>query len=510
MQYPSTISIKDITQTHAEYDCDRMQKISDFYAGGQEFEKRKSKYLRLRAMETQPGPAGAAFRSARLACAYYTPHMAGIIDQMLGASLQSPLTISVQGTDPRAEYWRGLNSNCDGDGRNLNSLAWSLLVSLALHRRAYVAVTFDRPDEDTEGETNLARAKTTGMVDAEFCALSAAEVDDWERDEDGDYLWVRTHTVSCPRNGFGPAENEVHCWTYATATEIAEYEAIKKVGKSWDENTGARLVSVTQHGLGVVPIFPVEVEQGFWIGDRLISTAEAYFNRESSREFALDTGALNVPIIKTEEKVSSVMLSELGCIRLPGQNDDFFFRSPDAAVYAALQSGCDYLLGNLYSALHAMALRAASSDNNARQSGVAKSQDKGPMQSLLLLFTAPVIDAMQAAVNAVVELRNEADLAPTVGGLDKFDAQAIELEINRTAAFLMLPGIPATARKIALNRLIDVYLPSLTSEELASIENELDNPPEVMPSGDPAQIRNEKTNEPASFGAAQTRMSFTK
>ena len=561
--YPVALPVKQLLLCHPEYSPAQMCRHGDLYAGGQAFESRKHLYLRTKAIENN-GPSGQAYRRARLDCAAYTPHVSGVIDNLTGAALQAPPTIDVvDHNDERAKYWTDLVTNCDGRGRDLRSTACTRLRQLMVHKRAYWLL--ERPSLN-EGN-DLAAVKKSGSLDVRIRELNACDVDDWECDDDGNLLWVRIHAVECTRHGISPMDQERHTWTFIDSTHIVEYEATRKAkAKTWEKDATARRLEPRKHGIGALPVIRIEVDDGFWVMDRLESTILAFFNREASREFALDMGALNLPIIKTEKDVASIVMSEMAALKL-NPVDSFEFASPNTQVYQALKEDCEYLLGNMYSAIHAMALRAASQQENARQSGVAKYRDQGPMEVLLSLFAAPLKDALEKSVRIIAKLRNEEALKPAVKGLDRFDVQSTENELNKTKSFVDISGQFEPAKRYALAELFTKVFPGAPSEvkaEVGRAAKEQQPQPSAfidvvgklplalqqlalarqrfIETGDTARaekvgrkmdellaglalddapaapsvpapntaIRNVKTQEPQGFGKAQTQMSYTR
>ena len=277
------------------------------------------------------------------------------------------------------------------------------------------------------------------------------------------------------------------------------------------------------HGLKVVPVFPIEVEDNFWVMDRLFSTARAYFNREASRAFAIDTGAKTLPVIKTEKELSTLVTANGYAIKLnPNAGEDFFWRSPDAGIYAALKDDCEYLLGNLYGALNQMALMAQAKTGNPYQSGTSKGADAGAIKSFLSLLCSPVMAGLRKAIRAVQKYRDQDELPLQIHGMNKFDVQAIELEINRCLTWNSIPGIPQSSRKASIRRANQAYVGSdMNDEQLSTFEKELDEAdlPEVdsksaevvgaAPAGQD-QMTNATTGRPQGFAPGQISQSATK
>jgi hypothetical protein len=516
------LTIDELKATHPDYNpsVDKQGKLKaletyrDFYSGGRNFEINKDKYLRSRPIEATPN--GKVYRDNRLGCAYFTPHAGGIGDNLCGTALQYPPLIEIrdaegdlEDNDPREDYWTDLNHNLDGHGRDTRSVAWCLMMNLICHRRAYIVVNF--PD-------------STQPQNATFAALGAAEVDDWQMDDNGNYEWIRCHNIDLIRSKgqFAPLDTERHIWTFYTAENIVTFTAEKKIGADWPTDMPPVAGVIELHGLKVVPVFPIEVEPEFWVMDRLFSTAHAYFNREASRSFAIDTGALTLPVVKTDKDLAGMVTANGFAIHLGANTaEDFFYRSPDAGIYTALKEDCEYLLGNLYGALNQMALTAAGQQGNPRQSGTAKTADAAAIKAFLALLCDPIMAAFNKAFKAVQKYRDEEDLTILVHGMDKFDVQSIELEINRCATFNSIPGMAPAWRKESMKQAARAYLPNMDKKswdegEKELAENEL---PEVQskedtvvsqPNGSAPEITNSTTGRPQGFAPGQVSQQYTK
>lgn len=505
VNFPSSIPVKDLEKTHPDYRPDLLRKYHDFFHGGDDFERNKKAYMRPRMIEQ----SNEAYKNARAACYHYNPTVAGVLDDLCGQALTSPPRIEVKDTnDARAAYWLTLNKNIDGEGRDLRAQAASRFTEICVHHRAYLTIDF--PDSDDVYAASLDQQKKSGAVNARICALDAKDVDDWEYDEDGNLIWARSHVIEHLRDSmFGPRTRERHIWGFFTIDSVVEYSATKRIDeKSWPDKAVAIRSEIKRHSLGALPIIPIEVPADKWPMDQMFSTALALFNREGSREFALDSGALALPVYKGETKPANVTLTESGCIYVE-PNGDFFWRSPDGAVYSALKDSAADLREALLNTLQAMAQKASNQSQNARQSGNAKVEDKAALKNLLSMLSAPIIDAYERALYLIATLRNEADdLAPKFVGMDKYDSQSIELEINRTNAYCMIPGQIPEAQLYSCQQLFKEVYPEAPPDVVKQIESA--KPQAAIPQGggDPS-IRNSKTGSAAGFSSDQMRGQMT-
>ena len=501
------MTIRDLLKTHPEYDAAHLEKLADFYEGGRRFTANKDKYLRPRQNDSNP-----AYRKARMASAHYTPHMSGKVDDLIGGILRTPPAISVANpSDSRAEYWLSLMRNADGSGRDMAAVTRGVLLQSMLPARAYFLIRTPQI-EAIEGEL-LAPAKARGRLDCSIASVPASTVDDWLQSDDGEFQWIRTHCVELERAGdIGPAIKETHRWAYFEADAVTVYEASRPVENDkpepWDQDKSVPPVQ-KPHGLKIIPLIPVEIPEGFNLGDRMLPIAEALFNREAALEFALDTGAFALPYIVTDKAADQVPMSELAILNV-GVGGSFNYASPDGTVFDANAKDAKKLLDDLDSALQAMAEKASAS--NDRTSGVAQQQFRAPKEVLMSLYAMPTLDALAIAVNAIAVYRGEESLAPKVEGLDDFDTQGTEIAIANTLQFVTIPQMPLKAKQLAIKRVVADFIPDINQDDQAEIEKQIeaitDEPP-PMPgqtqTSNSALPLNVKTGQVDGTGADQIR-----
>lgn len=465
LNIPEAVPVLDLLVTHPEYQAELQEKCRDFYEGGARFEKNKTKYLRGRQLDKYDPK----YLAARLACASYTPHVAGAIDWLTAAAFQAEPQLLVMRPadkdakpgaqpkeDPEARYWHGLNQNADGAGKDLAAIARSRLLQGMLHRRFYFGLSFPGAGQQF---ADLAQQQKAGAFDAKIYELDPHEVDDWSHDAAGELIWIRVHKVELERAAgslVGPRTREVHTWTYIGQAEKVVLAAERKYdpdtgqAEDWQKGAKAARGETETYNTGM-PIVAVHVPPGLGVMARLLSTAQAIFNREASLEFALDAAAYALPYIKTRRDLKEVLVSELHALKLnPDDNEGAGYLEPTGSSFAALKERIEELKMDLFQAIQAMALQASAKDDSGRQSGVAKFRDFGAITTLLSAFAAMLRDSLEKVVAKIKAARGETELNVAVTGLDKFDVQSLELKIKLADSFLKIPGIPDAARKWVL------------------------------------------------------------
>lgn len=494
-EYPKEIMLADLEATHAEYNClcpltniGLLEKHDDLHHGGYRFRKNVDHYLVKRAIEggsntgklaNQPGVnpksegnvlastatalqgsgkgnAGATQWAARKRRSYYTPPASGIIDFMVSAILQNIPKIVAglveNATDDVMNYWNDFNENADGKGADLASIARNAMLEVMLHKRAYFAVRFPK-----SSATNVGEQESKGELDGRMCLWDARFVDDWELDEDGNHVMLRTHSKQNTRSEkWKQPDTERHCWRYITKLAIYEYEITYLKDKKPDpEKTPVALKSTTRNTTGLMPVVPIVINDGLWVMDRLADTILAIFNRQSGTNWSLDQMSFAILVIKSGKSIGDLTCDDIVAL-LVEQGDDVKFEAPNPAIITALIADIERLKTELLSCIRMMIMEAMKDKGGNPASGSAKEIDIAGMSTLLEAFGAPLKDAIEAIVKIIQTIRGEIDADGNnnfplmVHGLDKYDVQSVEKKIEIVAAYMGLPGLPESAKKWAI------------------------------------------------------------
>ncbi|HEY3322081.1 MAG TPA: hypothetical protein VGP72_16560 [Planctomycetota bacterium] len=498
--------VKELLVVHPEYRRDLIEKHTDFYEGGDRFERNKDKYLRKREIEYSSLPIGKVIRRTRLETASYTPHVAGMIDWLVSACMQSEPAILADVVDkehktPQQEskiaFYHSLNVDCDGCGNDLVSVVRSRLLEAMVHHRSYFLINW--PASDGMEYTDIGAQRDAGQLGACICKLNAIDVDDWDKEGD-EYTMIRTHHVELARaTRWGPRNIERHTWTYFTEDAIYEYQAEKLAGKEWEKGAVARLMRTQE--IAAFPITRICIPKGMWVMNRLFPTAYSLFNRESSLDYALDTSAFALPVVMSKKSLGGVVANELAILQLD-VGDDYKWATPPSGHFEALDKSSDTKKDDLASAIQAIALQ--SKDASAgRQSGAAKRFDNGMISTLLSSYAGALRDALERTLAKIQTARGDDDIILTITGLDKFDVQALELMLKEYQIF---SGVKASetakryaAQKVALAVCADAPAPTKEEIRVESDKLEFDEPKATPEEPDETDTRQPDTEEVKGF-----------
>lgn len=421
MTFPSAILVKEIAKTNSRFNAEKYEKYRAMYKAGEFFKALQDEFLVKRALEKSGSSSdanlgGAKQYNERKERAYNIPRGSGLIDWMAAEGTKDHVKIAVDGevkdaTDPEtgetlkvpteAEYWFGLENNADGLGRDMTSIATTLVREAELFGRAYLYAYF--PEE--VGHTSDPDSLTAWMR-----VLPTDSVDDWEYKSNGQLDWIRVHSVTELRSAwYKQPDVDRHTWCYITDSKIVCYFADKKKGQQFKDEDEATILYEDEHDFERIPVFPVEVEDGINVMDRIYDVLKALYNREASITWALDQSAYAMLVFKLgRTDITEVYSSEVCAVKLlSDQNEDVDFKSPNPQIFDPLFKDCDRLRTALYEVLQATAITAATQTQNARQSASAKTLDMDLIQSLLRAYVVPVRNAMRSWVEAVSEYRKD-------------------------------------------------------------------------------------------------------
>ena len=427
-KFPSEILYGEIKVTGANYDEDRLEDFTCLYEGGKKFHDNIHRFLvkrRIESCEGENAEAGKKHYADRCAKAWYIPRGAGLIDWLVAKVFEKEVKIVCNGgTEEQKAYWEGLNTNADGLGAPLSSIARQSLREVLTYGRGYFTTKFtDELGEAAKPETKDARLRS----------LPALLVNDWEFDAQGKLTMIRTHHTTMVRpNPWSQPDTKRQNWSFFTDTDIAEYSIDSKKDETPNDKAPVPKTDEFEHDFGEIPIFPVRASREMWVMERVYDCLVGLFNREVSVTWALDQMAYALLVLKLEpgNDMTKIVASEIAALRLNASaQEDAKFDSPSPKLHEPLFRDAERMKEALYEVIQLLAQNAiATQTQNARQSADAKELDMAPMATLLASFAWPIKDALTAWVEAMKRYRGEDALEITVQGIDEFDATLDDLK----------------------------------------------------------------------------------
>jgi len=490
--WPDEIRIEDIQRTHAEYNekdpdlgLGKLQIHEDLYEGGSKFRKRANSYLDMRTIEDGGGAdinlksegnvtgslGNALLRKKRLRASRYVPVVAGKLETLNAAILQSPPRITAipknlaAGTQKEADaasllldvqpseadgYWAGLNDDADGNGADLTEIAQDIIRALMAHGRAYLAIEF--PGD--YGANNLGQQRESGALDARMKAISPVAVDDWHY-TNGKLDYLRTHAVTDIKDlPWSESKGERHEWTYYTPDAVVRYAA-DFLKKSPSPQAARRVADPAKHSLKTIPIIPVRIPKSLWLMERLREPVLKHYNRDSSLVWSLNQMGFSLLTLigsDAEQEVSAVIDPDVEALKM--KTGTAAFLSPNVAIFSALSGDLERQEKAMDDAIQVAALSVATRDTQGRQSGVAKFREFGALANLLSAYGMALRNAIEAWIKEVKYVREEDDEIVKLDGLDRFDIQSLDLKTKQAQDVLPLSTSPTFNRVLTAELLL--------------------------------------------------------
>lgn len=462
--FPLSIPLEELQKRHPEYHARQYEEYGDLYEGGarvyenldkylikQQIEEmavgggRKSRlnpksdgtpYIEEGAMASDTGmvAAGASQWEQRKKRAVYVPHAAGRIDHLVSAAHDEEPEI--QSND---KYFKGLNDNIDGQGKDLPVLSKEIMTDLLVYNRPWIAISTRELDFVP---TNLQEAKDAGANDCRLSMLPTTMVDDWS--EEPGHEFVRTYRKDMVRDDVSkPPSAERHLWTYITATEIVEYCIECAIGKL-EENKNVNRLSTKSHQFGRVPVIRVKIHSGLWAMQRLAAIQKELFNRTSGYTWFLNLCAFTILRISSDKAHGQIGFTDFGGLHLD-KGDDASFISPNVQVISELRNAIEECRYQMYEVLDGMGLLAANQAENARQSAAAKREDLKPQRALVSTCAQAVGEALRQAIGAIEKFRDAEKGTASLFGLTTPDSMGLAARIENALKLKDIPNFPKHA-----------------------------------------------------------------
>jgi hypothetical protein len=416
---PDQIQVKALDSKASEYYADKMRLYDALYEGGEKFNESKKEFLPKRPIEkAQDTVGGNGHYESRLASAFYTNYAGGIIDWFSAKIVENnPRIVVGDGVkEDSRKYWESLNTDADGKGNPLVTVCRWAAREVIVNLRSYFLLDFPEP----------------GSKDGRIDLLDAVTVDDWDKDPDGNMLWLRRHTQECVRNESAPWEQptkEAHYWTFFDDEKIVVYRAERDIGaRQWPQGVLADKVMEEPHNLGM-PVFDIRSDKSLWIMDRIKEPVIKLFRREASLNWYLDSLCYQMPVfnLANVEKFDSIPVTPLGAVVLEiGESADFL--TPNPGGFEPNFKAVEQCKKSFYESLQVLAKEAASIPQAGRLSGEAIESMQKPMEVLVGSFAWPIEDALARLIERLKEHRNEPDADIKIEGFGRVKVDEAELK----------------------------------------------------------------------------------
>jgi hypothetical protein len=400
-----------------------------------------------------------------------------------GTDIQSKLS-----PEQQAFYEQRYLKNCDRAGTPLIDKFQKVYQFMLEFGAAWVLTDLPQPED---APISLQDQKAKNQLDPYNVLFEPIDVINWKRDDKGDLEWAVIFTSTFEQE-FLKTPEMVDRWyfydrqTYRIYEQHYEAPTSKGVVTAPDENKApCKLVATGYHcmaKLNQLPLVEYKLPLNWWLAKCAYSPAIGLINTDNVRRWSMHMAALAVPVVFTEENLSSLKISEYGFIKLkPG--DKYEFSEPEGRSWVELGKESISLKENIFRSMYLVSMARDTNATAAAQSGVSKAQDMAPSHVVLSGMGAVLRQAMQDCINRVRLVRSllpgseeDANLAIDVRGFQFEDKISVE-EIEIVATLLEMEIPSDSFEKEMFKATIGAFLKNCNPDTIAKMYSEIDSAP---------------------------------
>lgn len=388
-------------------------------------------------------------------------------------------------------FYASLKEDCDLSGTDLVDFMRARLTSALVKGVAWVLA--ELPEVGEEEPLNEYQTEARQLGRAYLCPLEREQVIDWSTDDHGDLEWAIVYAQETPRAK--PTDERLRIretWRVYdrenVETFVAEWtptrenrpEEAKSVGKKPHRFSRVPLVRLgfvgsrgvkLSYGGRTVSVSGSAVE-GLWILNRVADAQIEHFRLSCALGWNIRRTCYAMPVFQLASEASDPIMGAGYFIRI-GENEKVTWAAPPTAHLDVIATQIDNQRQEIYRIANQM---AQGIDNNAAaigRSGESKAVDAAAVDVCLSVYGAVVREPIEQIYQLISDGRGE-DLDWHISGLDTFTSAdpAVVIENLLKATSLQIPS--ATARRLFVERAIEVMLPNLSEKQKAQILKELE------------------------------------
>ena len=452
----------NIDREHPDYVANKAMwsKYRDLYAGGEEMRRNASMYLVRRNKEPNEVYA------ERLNRVFYENYAGSIIDWYAATLMRREPVMLFEGNHEAGKaYFNVLAEDCDLKGTNLCEFYRQQFIRALVWGRSYIAVEFPKV---AEAPKTRAEEDATGRSRAYLVDYSPDEIINWSRDGEGNLQWAVIRTENLRQTKVtDDGWTKVTRWLYYDRHDFKIFERQKESGP-------IELVDQGTHGLaglGVVPLFTLQISEGLWMMNKAALLQLEHFNKSNALAWALTMGLFAMPVVYSNKEWNQVV-GESYYIQL-GPEDRFGWTEPEGKVYQIASENLVRLKEEIYRVCYLMTQASGASSINLAQSGVSKQRDFSITQEVLRAYGDAVKESLKQVLRTVAAARQD-DLTIEVLGLDEFDIGDFSNELDDAKKLLELGIGSETLKKQLFKKLAFKYFCDARQEVKNQIAAEID------------------------------------
>jgi hypothetical protein len=432
MDFPATVAVKTLDQTHPEYDlfADAWRKLGLLYAGGTVLKRAAQEVLLRRVKEHSDVYASRqeAFNYTNL-----LGNIAGWYVSSMFARQPDVLKRMKKVEDPKqaqdavppeiANWMAQWESDCDKAGTAYVDKWRDVLQHWIVYGRSWVLL--DLPDSAGAAYATLGQQEQAGALDPVVLVYDPQCVKNWATDNYGNLVWavLKVRTIVPEMLGAPMVRDTWYCYTQ---TEVAAYEITTDPAvRGGAEAKEAALAAgyPRRHALSDrnrAPLYPTAAPAGMWFGDRVQLPLLKHLNLENALDWQILQSALaTLAVFGPYDDTPT--LSEVGWLHFPDEKTRAEWLEPEGKAMATHRERIHELREDVYRSCYLIDQARSQRATPAAQSGVSKEQDKAPSRDAQEGFGDALRARMQAVLNDVLMIRGYQDLAADVRGFDFAD-----------------------------------------------------------------------------------------
>ena len=488
-----------LTQSHPSRKPEVWGQIEELYHGGFDLVENAATYL-----PQQVGEPPQRYRE-RLQMASYVPYLGAIVDFFVATLFSKPLFV-LPGTDAEdletigglpadEKVYQAFSVDADRSRTTFSDVMREVFTTAMLKRVSYLGVDFPAADMQF---TSLADEMYAGRSTPYVVRIAPEELLDWKLDEYGNFDWVVLYRRRCervkPSDTRTSVSDEFKVWEMRDGRAVWSTFALgpRNPNQMVSEKEDVPLVAEGVTSFRTVPLVPISLPHGLWIGNKIGILAREHFQRRSALCAAENRSMFAIPFIKLGPEMSApgaALPSEAqqnssrgdrgpamsfvarGFMTL-GSEDEVGFAEPTGSSYALVDKQLVDLVNEMYRTAYQMSQSVSSTTQALGRSGRSKSHDNDAT-SIILEAYAEIVKSAAIKVFQIISSARGDNVEWQAHGLNHV-VSGDRAELIQEAAAVGGIQIPSpTFRKLYLGKLSGELLGNVSPTTQAAIVAEI-------------------------------------
>jgi hypothetical protein len=508
-----TLPVDILSQTHPDYNAERIQELEDLYVGGYQAIERASTYLPKLVGE------GSARWDERTKAAAYIPYLGEICDFFASNLFAQPLSVEPVDGQPAVskDFYEAFAEDADLASSSVVELLRRVFTTSLYQGRAYLGVDLPAAEPGFDPVTmSRLEEERSGADRAYAYELPVSQVIDWEIDtvvrrrvklsstsevvfDVGAFKWVTIYRYRYDRSDPSlKREKRIDEWKIwrklddgAIAWELYRLESAGTPSASASApGASVPLVASGVTSFQRIPVLELRLPKGLWIGNKVGPINKEHWQRRSILNSSENRSLVAIPYVKLGSEAGSPIAPALvqrdhargetlndqfeakGYVVL-GADDEIGYAEPNGGANEIGEARLSKLVDEMHRVSHQMAASVSNTANAVGRSGASKKEDRSSTVTVLYAFGAIVREFARVLYETVSEARGES-VSWEARGLDRYELADREQLIDEGTKIDSMQ-IPSKTFAIAHKKfLASRLIPTLAPQQLAIINDEIE------------------------------------